>query len=123
LVYYAQDFATAGDNNVEVMGMRPVRGDALPLVLAGRLPLSADEIALGRVTARDTEAEVGDALTLVGGGGTHTFRVVGIAVLTGFGSNEGIGQGAVATLDGLHQIIIADTLQHITGCTCTNRRE
>lgn len=104
LIYYAQTYARAGDNDVALMGMDRVRGDGAPLLLAGRLPVSEDEIALGRVTARRVGVGVGDEVTLSGSTGTHMYRVVGLAVLTGLGSNEGVGQGGLATMDGLHQV-------------------
>jgi ABC-type antimicrobial peptide transport system permease subunit len=86
------------------MGMDVVRGNKTPLVLAGRLPLSKDEVALGRVSARRADVAVGDNVTLTGTAGSHDYTVVGIAVLTGLGSNDGIGEGALTTLDGLREI-------------------
>ena len=77
--------------------MRRVRGDNAPQVLEGRLPDGEEEIVFGGVTARKAGVEVGEAVTLSGTSGTHTYRVVGRAVLTGFGSNEGVGEGAFVT--------------------------
>lgn len=108
LVYYAQDFATTGNTDVPVMGMEQERGALGPPVLAGRLPVSEDEIAFGRVSARRAHIGVGDQVTLTGKTGSHAFTVVGMVVLTGLGSNEGIGQGAVTTVDGLHEISDAE---------------
>jgi hypothetical protein len=104
LIYYAQSYAKIGDTDVAMMGMQRVRGAGAPMLLGGRLPVSEDEIAMGRVSARRAGVGIGDEVTLSGPGGSHAYRVVGLAVLTGFGSNEGIGQGALTTLDGLHQI-------------------
>jgi ABC-type lipoprotein release transport system permease subunit len=104
LIYYAQDYAKANDADVPMMGMQRVRGDAAPVLVSGRLPVSEDEIALGRVTARRVGVGVDDDVALTGSVGSHTYRVVGIAVITGLGSNEGIGEGALTTLDGLAQI-------------------
>jgi ABC-type lipoprotein release transport system permease subunit len=104
LIYYAQDYAKANDADVPMMGMQRVRGDAAPLLISGRLPVSEDEIAMGRVTARRVGVGVDDEVTLIGSAGSHTYRVVGLAVITGLGSNEGIGEGALTTLDGLAQI-------------------
>ena len=108
LVYYAQDLATTGGTDVPLMGMQRVRGDQSPLLLSGRLPVSEDEIAFGRVSARRAHVGGGDEVTLAGATGSHAFRVVGMVVLTGLGSNEGIGQGAVITIEGLRQISDAD---------------
>jgi ABC-type lipoprotein release transport system permease subunit len=104
LNYYAQGFAKAGTSDVQVMGLQRVRGSSSPVLLHGRLPVSEDEIAFGEVTARDVGVDVGDDVTLSGDAGEHTYRVVGLAVLVGFGSNEGIGQGAVTTFEGLGEI-------------------
>jgi ABC-type lipoprotein release transport system permease subunit len=104
LIYYAQDYAKADDADVPVMGMQRARGHVAPELLSGRLPVSEDEIAMGRVTARRVGVGVDDDVTLSGSAGSHTYRVVGLVVLTGLGSNDGIGQGALTTLDGLRQI-------------------
>ena len=50
LIFYAQAYAKAGDTDVPLMGMQRVRGDSAPVLLSGRLPVSEDEIAIGRVT-------------------------------------------------------------------------
>jgi ABC-type lipoprotein release transport system permease subunit len=104
LNYYAQGFAKAGRSDVPVMGLQRVRGSSSPVLLEGRSPVSEDEIAFGQVTARHVGVDVGDDVTLTGNVGEHTFRVVGLAVLIGFGSNEGVGEGALLTLDGFEQI-------------------
>ena len=104
LIYYAQAYAKADDTDVPMMGMQRVRGDSAPVLLSGRLPVSEDEIAMGRVTARRVRVGVDEDVTLTGSTGSHAYRVVGLVVLTGLGSNEGIGEGALTTLDGLRQI-------------------
>jgi ABC-type lipoprotein release transport system permease subunit len=104
LIYYAEDYAKAGDTDVPMMGMKRVRGPAAPQLLSGRLPVSEDELAMGRVTARRVGVGVGDEVTLTGSAGSHSYHVVGLAVLTGLGSNEGVGEGALLTLDGLERI-------------------
>jgi hypothetical protein len=104
LLYYAQSFTTTADVDVPLMGMDVVRGNKTPLVLAGRLPLTKDEVAFGRVSARRAHVAVGDNVTLTGTTGSHDYTVVGMVVLTGLGSNDGIGEGALTTVDGLHEI-------------------
>jgi ABC-type lipoprotein release transport system permease subunit len=104
LIYYAQAYAKGNGADVPLMGMQRARGDGAPVLLDGRLPVTEDEIAMGRVTARRVGTHIGDELTLTGSAGTHAYRVVGLVVLTGFGSNDGVGQGALTTLDGLRQI-------------------
>jgi predicted lysophospholipase L1 biosynthesis ABC-type transport system permease subunit len=56
-------------------------------------------VALGRLTAGQLDADVGDEVTLEGAQ-TRTFRVVGIAVLPPLGPNTGVGVGALLTFDG-----------------------
>jgi hypothetical protein len=107
LVYYAQAYARVGDTTVPVLGMRVVRGGSTPPVLAGRLPSAEDEVAFGRVSGRAAAVGVGDAVELIGTAGTKAFRVVGLVVLPGFGSNEGVGEGALTTLDGFSAISAA----------------
>ncbi|HET9599964.1 MAG TPA: FtsX-like permease family protein [Acidimicrobiales bacterium] len=96
--------ASAGTTTVELVGIDPVRGGLMPRLLDGRLPASADEVALGRLTARQHDVGVGDELTLQGHDAPVTFRVVGLAVVPMLGVNEGVGKGALLTFDGVHQL-------------------
>jgi putative ABC transport system permease protein len=84
--------------------MEPIRGDVSPKVLSGRLPVSEDEIALGRLAARDLDVGVGDELTLEGVDDQHAFRVTGLAIVPSVGSNEGVGQDGLVTFGGLQRI-------------------
>jgi putative ABC transport system permease protein len=101
LMFYAGSYGRVGTTTVPLSGLHAIRGQGTPAVLAGRLPSGDDEISLGRVTAHDVGAGVGDELTLTGPTGTRTFRVTGIVVVAGLGANEGIGEGGVVTLRGL----------------------
>jgi putative ABC transport system permease protein len=89
---------------LRLIGMEPIRGDVSPKVLSGRLPVSEDELALGRLAARDLDVGVGDELTLEGVEGQHTFRVTGLAVVPSIGSNDGVGQDGLVTYGGLLRI-------------------
>jgi ABC-type lipoprotein release transport system permease subunit len=104
LTYYAQTFTRSGGTSMPLMGVQPVRGGGAPTVISGRLPSGADEIALGRIAATDVDARLGDTLSMTGPTGSTTYTVVGIVALPGFGSNEGIGEGAVTTLAGFHLV-------------------
>ena len=53
LMFYAVAEAHAGASTVLLSGLEAVRGTGTPVVLSGKLPITADEIALGRVTAHD----------------------------------------------------------------------
>lgn len=97
---------------LRLIGMEPIKGDVSPKVLAGRLPVSADEIALGRLAAHALDVGIGDELTLAGVDDKHTFRVTGLAVVPSIGSNEGIGQDGLVTYGGLQKIdpsVVANT--------------
>jgi putative ABC transport system permease protein len=104
MVLYASNFAHAGRVDVQLLGMDVIRGDAAPTVVRGRLPSASDEIALGRSTARDTGVGVGGSVELQGPAATRSFRVVGIAVIPGFGANEGVGSGGLVTMAGLQTL-------------------
>ena len=96
--------ARRGRTSVGIVGVEHVRGDLAPKVVAGRLPVGPDEVALGRVTARQLDAHVGDRMELVGPGGKSAYRVVGVAVVPTLGAIDGAGVGAVTTSDGLARL-------------------
>ncbi|MEO8694153.1 MAG: FtsX-like permease family protein [Acidimicrobiales bacterium] len=112
LMLLSEGQARVNDYTLRLIGMEPVKGDVSPRVLAGRLPVSEDEIALGRLAAHALHVGIGDELALEGVDGTRTFRVTGLAVVPSIGSNEGIGQDGLVTYDGLQQIdpeVVANT--------------
>ena len=96
--------ARAGGTTIGLIGVERVRGGLAPRLLTGRLPASPDELALGRVTARQLGLHVGEELDLAGVGGGGVYRVVGLAVVPGLGSNDGVGHGAVLTAEGLRRL-------------------
>jgi hypothetical protein len=96
--------ARVGDDTLRVIGLEPVRGAIAPRVLAGRLPVGGDEIALGRLAGKSLSVKVGDALTLDAGGRSLTFRVTGLVVVPSIGSNAGVGQDGVVTPDGMARL-------------------
>jgi predicted lysophospholipase L1 biosynthesis ABC-type transport system permease subunit len=104
LTLFAGTQARVGDRTVPVLGIEAVRGEAQPPVLAGRLPVSEDEIAFGRLTAHDVGVKVGDDIAMAGVTRTQVFRVTGIAVVPGLGANDGIGEGGIVTMGGLTRL-------------------
>ena len=96
--------ARHGRTSIGIVGVEHVRGDLAPKVLAGRLPVGADELALGRVTARQLGVHLGDRLELAGVAGKGTYRVVGVAVVPTLGAIDGAGVGGVTTSDGLARL-------------------
>jgi putative ABC transport system permease protein len=96
--------ARAGTTTVELVGVDPVLGGLTPRLLDGRLPAGPNEVALGRLTADRLGVGVGDELTLAGVDAPATFHVVGLAVVPALGVNAGVGEGALLTFDGVHQV-------------------
>jgi len=101
LVLYASDHARHGTLDVQLLGMHVLRGDGTPTLISGRLPSAPDEIVLGSNTARDLDASVGGSVELDGASDSVSLRVTGIAVIPGFGANEGVGSGGLLTMEGL----------------------
>lgn len=104
LMLYARGQGRVGPVDLGLAGMDPVKGDVAPRILAGRLPASDDEIALGRLAAKSLGAEVGEDLTVQGAGGTGMFRVTGLAVVPSIEGLDGVGQDAVVTMGGLARV-------------------
>jgi hypothetical protein len=98
------DTARAGDTTVGIVGVEHVRGDLSPVVLSGRMPSSPDELALGRLTARDLHLHAGSRLELAGAKGTGSYLVVGLTVVPTIGGIDGVGNGAVMTAEGLQRV-------------------
>jgi hypothetical protein len=91
-----------GRDDVTVVAMQAVTGQAVPPVLAGRLPRAANEIALGGRELRALGRSVGDSVSAHGVHGPVTLRITGEVVLSPEIANEQIqlGTGAVMTLGG-----------------------
>jgi hypothetical protein len=96
--------ARAGDATVGIIGVETVRGGLAPKILTGHAPSGPDELALGRVTARQLHLHVGDEVALAGDSGRAGYQVVGLAVVPTLGGIDGVGNGAVMTADGLRRL-------------------
>ncbi|CAN5454020.1 hypothetical protein BH10ACT3_BH10ACT3_07770 [soil metagenome] len=96
--------ASVGTTSVDITGLEPVRGDMRPETLAGRLPTAPDEVALGRVTARDLGVGVGDTIELKAASGATRLRVVGLAVLPSVAGGDSVGLGGLVTIDELKRL-------------------
>src|SRR5205085_184629 len=57
----------SGTATVDLAGLERVSGGLAPHITGGRLPASPDEIAMGRVTARQLHLHIGDELPLENG--------------------------------------------------------
>jgi hypothetical protein len=94
--------ARLGGRDVLIVGLRRVRGDVAPPVLAGRLPRGPREIALGGRDLRALHKRVGDLVSARGAGGDAALRIVGQVVLSPEIANEQVqlGSGGAMTLAG-----------------------
>jgi putative ABC transport system permease protein len=104
LAYGATVLASVGATSIDVSSIEAVRGDADPYVFSGRLPVADDEIALGKVTARDLHVGIGDAIEVAGAGGRSTFTVTGLIVVPSIEGGDGVGSGGVVTPEALVRI-------------------
>jgi hypothetical protein len=103
--FVATGSAVLDEQDVDVVGYEPVRGSLLAPVLAGSFPVSADELAIGRTTARELGVREGDEVTLTGGSGTTAaYRVVGQAVLPNPSFGLGGGHGVAMLLSGWRRL-------------------
>ncbi|MGK2947254.1 MAG: FtsX-like permease family protein [Acidimicrobiales bacterium] len=101
---YGTVLATVGTTTFDLIGLDARRGRLEPEVLDGRLARAADELVLGRVTARALDVGIDDEVTVVGSAGPVTFRVSGMAILPSIEGADGIGDGGLVTLDGLRSV-------------------
>jgi ABC-type lipoprotein release transport system permease subunit len=98
---------TINGHLVDALAGQSLRGPLLITTINGRLPAQADEVVLGSKTMRQVDAHVGStvrvALAGATGGATRvrSYHVVGTTVLPADFNSEGLGTGAVFTLDGL----------------------
>ena len=91
---------------VPIAGAEPRRGTLVPVLLSGRLPTGADEVAFGRVSARRAGASIGDRVSLsaVTSGASAEYEVTGFVVPPGIRGNDRLGEGAVVTSAGFARL-------------------
>ena len=110
----AQGTGSIGGDDIDLVGVEPLRGGLQPVVLAGRFPASPDEVALGAVTARALDVELGDDITFDGPNGRPVgYRVVGFVVLPSVSFGEGGGRGAAMVASGLQRVVPDAPLQQL----------
>ena len=93
-----------GSERVDVLGISPIKGRALPTIVEGRAPRANDEIALGARTMRSLDSKIGDFVNARIGLRADTLRVVGSAIFPEFGDAGQLGTGALMTEKGLTQL-------------------
>ncbi len=101
VMLYGVGQGRVGPVTLGLAGMEPVRGNLAPRVLTGRLPVSDDEVALGRLAATSVGAQPGADLTIDGEGPARTYRVTGLVVVPDVEGLDGVGQDAILTMGGL----------------------
>ena len=80
---------------MEAISVDPVKGDVGPTLLSGRVPVRADEIALGPKSLQAVGAHLGDTVKvgLLPAAATHGLRVVGEVVLPFDDDVSTVGEG------------------------------
>jgi len=98
--------ATVGRHDVPVVGLRMVRGNVAPPVLAGRLPRAPGEIALSGGELRTLHQRVGGRITARTAHRRIALRIVGQVVLSPEITNEqvALGSGGVMTVAGADRV-------------------
>lgn len=91
--------ATIGAQRTSLFALDAGKGDALPPIVAGRLPAGPDEMAIGTRTGRELHVGVDDTVQVaLEGHAPTTLRVVGVAVLASPGTGH-LGEGGLVHLD------------------------
>jgi hypothetical protein len=96
------DIQIAGAS-VPILAQDPVVGTIGPLLLEGRTPRAADEIALGARTLRRIHARVGDRVTARLGAEARELKIVGRAVISPLVNDTTTGVGGWMTFQGLRR--------------------
>jgi ABC-type lipoprotein release transport system permease subunit len=94
-----------GLTRVDVLGLDPVIGDAVPTLLAGHAPQSPREIVLGTRSMRTMRARVGGTVTANVGTTSAEYTVVGRAVFPEFGDTGQLGTGSWMTVAGVRRLL------------------
>lgn len=88
---------------VAAIGFDGLTGDLAPVIVDGRAPSGADELALGSQTMEVLGVDIGDQVVADGGVGERSLEIVGQAVFPKLSQGSfnvlGLGTGAVASTD------------------------
>jgi predicted lysophospholipase L1 biosynthesis ABC-type transport system permease subunit len=109
------DVVLDGSDDVTLVGLQAARGQVVPPVLAGQLPRTGNEIALGGRELRTLGKAVGDTVLAHGSHGPVQLRITGEVVLSPEVTNEQtqLGTGAVMTLDGAAAVSGSQMLRNV----------
>jgi ABC-type antimicrobial peptide transport system permease subunit len=86
-------------------GITPLRGDIAPELIAGRLPNSADEVALGGGSLRTLGKHIGSTVVAQSPLGKRTYRIVGQVVFPQFDDPQPLADGAWFTQSGFDPLV------------------
>lgn len=88
------------------LSMDLTRSALAPPLVQGRYPTEKDEIALGTRTMSATKSEVGDTVEVqLEGLEPKRFEVVGVAILPGFDTQAGLGEGGLVSPASVHRFL------------------
>ncbi len=92
-------------HRIGVLGVEAGQGITAARILDGRAPVGSHEVALGRRTLDELGKDVGDTVTLDGGGPVE-FTITGTAVVPEINQGgPGLGEGAVMSLESLGELV------------------
>jgi len=83
-----------------VYAVKPIKSVKPFVVLSGKAPRAADEVALGPATVKALHRHVGDTVRITGDSGPRTFRVVGTTLLVQT-PHASFDQGAWVSFEGM----------------------
>ncbi|HET9256657.1 MAG TPA: FtsX-like permease family protein [Pseudonocardiaceae bacterium] len=92
-----------GGRTVMAYSARPIGTPTKPVIISGRLPDAADEIAIGPATAERLNLRVGDQVP-AGRQGSRPVRVVGTTFLLEYAGYNAYDEGLLATPAGLERL-------------------
>lgn len=101
---YRSGQARVADDVLPVIAGESLRGELDPVVLSGRLPSGANEIALGGVSARRHGVGIGDTITLTTAATTASFEITGLVIPPGIRGFDLLGQGSVLHRNGFERL-------------------
>jgi putative ABC transport system permease protein len=98
-----------GDIPIEGIAADPIKGNIGPTLLAGRVPVAADEVALGPKTMQAAHARIGSTVELGQTGNPESFRarVVGEVLLPFDDDTTSVGEGMWLTKAGAERFFPA----------------
>jgi hypothetical protein len=95
------------DERVDLLALdqRQRAGTVAPTVLEGRLPRSANEVALGTTTLERLDEDVAGRAAVRVGSTVAGFRIVGRVVFPDYGDAARLGEGALVTMEGVRRLV------------------